>query len=54
MYIHVERKGELDCTELWLLSLGFSFTKNSEWRGNGLEGNEIVRKTTMTIRLSFE
>ena len=39
-------------TEFGLVSLGFSFAKNRDWRGNGLEGKEFVRKTT--IRLSYE
>ena len=52
MHINVERKDELDSTEFGLVSLGFSFTKNRDWRGNGLEGKECVRKTT--IRLSYE
>ena len=52
MHINVERKDELDSTEFGLVSLGFSFTKNRDWRGNGLEEKEFVRKTT--IRLSYE
>ena len=52
MHINVERKDELDSTEFGLVSLGFSFTKNRDGRGNGLEGKEFVRKTT--IRLSYE
>ena len=46
------KKRELDSTEFGLVSLGFSFAKNRDWRGNGLEGKEFVRKTT--IRLSYE
>ena len=46
------KKRELDSTEFGLVSLGFSFTKNRDWRGNGLEGKEFGRKTT--IRLSYE
>ena len=52
MHINVERKDELDSTEFGLVSLGFSFTKNRDGRGNGLEGKEFVRKTTR--RLSYE
>ena len=46
------KKRELDSTEFGLVSLGFSFAKNRDCRGNGLEGKEFVRKTT--IRLSYE
>ena len=46
------KKRELDSTEFGLVCLGFSFAKNRDWRGNGLEGKEFVRKTT--IRLSYE
>ena len=42
----------MDSTEFGLVSLGFSFAKNRDWRGNGLEGKEFVRKTT--IRFSYE
>ena len=41
MHINVERKDELDSTEFGLVSLGFSFTKNRDGRGNGFRRKRI-------------
>lgn len=52
-YVHkCWKKRKLDSIEFGLVSLGFPFAKNRDWKGNGLKGKEFIRKTT--IRFFYE